>query len=116
VEVVTYVEHETHPLFFISAFLIFAVFGFLSIVIIPVLFLSTKSAVHRCSRCLQRLGEKKCFGLPNSFGDDIWTFRLGKCTLVMARIYAIIILLLFAVVAGYYVAVRPSVFENMSPY
>lgn len=58
VEVVTYVEHEGHPLFFMGAFVILFVFGFLSIIILPILFMLTKNAVHRCSRCLQKLGEK----------------------------------------------------------
>ena len=58
VEVVTYVEHEGHPLFLLAAIVIFVIFGFLSVIILPIAFLVTKNAVHRCSRCLQKLGEK----------------------------------------------------------
>ena len=71
VEVVTYVEHESHPLFFIGAFFIFVLFGFLSVIIIPITYLVCKNAVHRCSRCLQKLGEKQCFGLPQNFSDEV---------------------------------------------
>jgi len=71
IEVVTYVEHETHPLFFLSSFLVFIVFGLLSAIIIPVLYLLTKNAVHRCSRCLQKLGEKQCFGIPTNLNDQV---------------------------------------------
>lgn len=52
IEIVTYVEHEGHPLFFMGAFLILFIFGFLSIIILPIVFMITKNAVHRCSRCL----------------------------------------------------------------
>ena len=52
VEVVTYVEHEGHPLFLIIAILVFVVFGYLAFIILPITYLLTKNAVHRCSRCL----------------------------------------------------------------
>lgn len=108
VEVTTYVEQETHPLFFISALFIFMVFGFLGLVIVPVVFLLTKSAVHRCSRCLQKMGEKQCFGLPTDPADEVWHFRLGKCSVVLSRLYAILILVVFCVIAGYYVYLHPN--------
>ena len=52
VEVVTYVEHEGHPLFLLVAMLVMIIFGFLSFIILPFGYLVTKNAVHRCSRCL----------------------------------------------------------------
>ena len=58
VEVVTYVEHEVNPFFGIAALATFCVFGLLAFIILPVAFLLTKNAVHRCSRCLQKMGEK----------------------------------------------------------
>jgi hypothetical protein len=58
VEIVTYVEKEVHPLFGLCAIFILFIFGFLSMIILPIVFLLTKNVVHRCSRCLQKLGEK----------------------------------------------------------
>jgi hypothetical protein len=69
VEVVTYVEHEGHPLFLLIAMLVVIIFGFLSFIILPIGYLATKNAVHRCSRCLQKMGEKRCFGIPTNFSD-----------------------------------------------
>jgi hypothetical protein len=66
-EVVTYVEHETNAFFGIAAMLIAVVFGFLSLIILPVVYLITQVAVHRCSRCLQTLGQKSCIGFPEDF-------------------------------------------------
>jgi hypothetical protein len=71
VEVVTYVEHEGHPLFVLIALLVIIIFGFLSIIILPIGYMLSKNAVHRCSRCLQKLGEKKCFGIPTNFSDEV---------------------------------------------
>jgi hypothetical protein len=67
VEVTTYVEHEVNPFFGMSALLIFIVFGFLALLIVPFLYFVTKNAVHRCSRCLSKMGEKRCFGLPDDY-------------------------------------------------
>jgi len=64
VEVITYVEQETNPFFGLAALLILIFFGLLSLVILPVGYFLTLSAVHRCSRCLQRLGEKQYIGMP----------------------------------------------------
>lgn len=71
VEVVTYVEHEANPFFMIAAMLVILVLGFLSIIILPPAYLVTKDAVHRCSRCLQKLGQKQCVGLPDNFSDPV---------------------------------------------
>jgi hypothetical protein len=62
--VVTYVEQEANPFFGLGALLVLIVFGFLSFILLPLIYMLTLSAVHRCSRCLQRLGEKTCIGLP----------------------------------------------------
>jgi len=115
VEVVTYVEHEVNKAFGIIAIVIFVVFGLLSIIILPLVFFLTKNAVHRCSRCIQTLGEKSCFGLPDDFSAPIWHFRLGKCSIVTARIYAIIGLVLFAIGSGCYVYMRPSFDFHQNP-
>mgnify|MGYP003472935361 CR=1 FL=1 len=41
---------------------------------------------------------------------------MGKCSVVISRIYAIIILILFSIIAVFYISVRPSMFVSMSPY
>ncbi len=67
----TYVEHEGHPLFMLIAMVVVFIFGFLSVVILPIGYLVTKNAVHRCSRCLQKMGEKRCFGVPANLTDEV---------------------------------------------
>jgi hypothetical protein len=53
------------------------------------------------------MGEKKYYGLPNRFSDDIWQFRLGRCTLVIARMYGILGLISMALISSGYVYYRP---------
>jgi hypothetical protein len=78
VEVVTYVEHEGHPMFLLTSMLVIFIFGLLSVIILPVGYLATKNAVHRCSRCLQKMGEKRCFGIPTNFSDEVSTIDMRK--------------------------------------
>mmetsp|Transcript_4411 Transcript_4411/g.5726 ORF Transcript_4411/g.5726 Transcript_4411/m.5726 type:complete len:178 (+) Transcript_4411:41-574(+) len=110
--VVTYVEHEVNPLFGLSAIACVIIFGLLSVIILPIAYMVTKNAVHRCSRCLQRMGEKRCFGLPDDYREPIWYFRLGKCSIITSRIYAIIGIVLFSILAGYYAYQRPSMVKE----
>ena len=107
-EVVTYVEHEVNQFFPLICLGTFLIFGFLAFIIAPVVFFLTKNAVHRCSRCLQRMGEKRCFGLPDDFSEKIWHFRLGKCSIVTDRMYATFVFIIFAFMSGFYVYMRPS--------
>lgn len=55
----------------LAAMVVIIVFGLLSLIILPIAYLATKNAVHRCSRCLQKMGEKRCFGIPTNFSDEV---------------------------------------------
>ena len=69
--VVTYVEEEMSPFFFLMTLVSLILLGVLSVLWVPLIYLTTKTAVHRCSRCLQRIGEKRCYGLPSSLKDEV---------------------------------------------
>lgn len=84
-----------------------AIFGYVGLIICPVVYLVTQNSVHRCSRCLALMGVKKCFGLPDDPNQPIWHLKLGKCQIVVARIYVILGLLAFSVFAIYYAVNRP---------
>ena len=111
----TYVEKEVHPLFGLSALFVFIIFGFLGFIILPIAYLLTQNVVHRCSRCLQKLGEKTCYGLPDDPSAPIWHFRLGKCSIVTSPIYAIIGIILSCIGCCFYVYMRPGYDLNSNP-
>jgi hypothetical protein len=96
-----------NPFFPLFAMLIFFVFGYMGLIICPLSYLVTQNAVHRCSRCLQTLGIKKCFGVPDDLNAPIWHIRLGKCAIVLERVWAILILLALFGFSTYYVATKP---------
>lgn len=119
-----------NPFFPIIAIFVMFIFGYLSLIILPVVYLLTQNSVHRCSRCLMTLGVKKCFGIPDDLSQpvslifnfscfifQIWHFKLGKCAIVMGKCYAISILVAFSVFAGWYVYTTPypthhSIFDH----
>lgn len=107
VEVTTFVQHEMNPVFPLIALLSILIFGFLSFIICPLVYLISQNSVHRCSRCLQVMGVKRCFGLPEDPNSLIWHIRLGKCAIVISRLYAIMILIIFSIFAAFYVYTRP---------
>jgi hypothetical protein len=36
------------------------------------------------------MGEKRCYGLPNSLYDEVWQIRFGKCAIVLSRFYGML--------------------------
>jgi len=114
-EVTTYVEQEANSFFGIAALVIVVVFGFMSFILVPLGYMLTLSAVHRCSRCLQRMGEKQFIGLPEDFSQPVWHIRLGKCSVVTARMYAILASIILLVVSCYYVYLRPNYTFHEAP-
>jgi len=61
------------------------------------------------------MGEKQCFGLPDDYSQPIWHFRLGKCSIVTNRIYAIIAAAIFSFAACTYVYYRPNFAMHHNP-
>ena len=53
------------------------------------------------------MGVKRCFGLPDDFSAPIWHLKLGKCAIVLGRVYALLIFASFAVLSCVYVYQNP---------
>jgi hypothetical protein len=51
----------------------------------------------------------------NPLLKKVWHFRLGKCSIVTARLYALIMIALFSAGAGWYVYARPSLGFHQNP-
>lgn len=58
------------------------------------------------------IGVKKCFGLPEDFKSPIWHLKLGKCQIVIARIYVLIGLVCFSSFAVYYAITKPYTIQH----
>ena len=59
------VEYKTSLLGYLVAVLSILLFGFLSIILMPFLVSLTKSAVHRCAKCLNEVKSNSYFGFTS---------------------------------------------------
>lgn len=81
-DVVTYVEHELSPIFYIFLLFSMFIFGWTFIFLIPFAYLLLQNAVHRCSMCLNEIGTRHNFGIPD-FTQDFLTLKLGKSMIIV---------------------------------
>lgn len=84
IEVVTYVEHELSAVFYLFVLLSMFLFGWTFIFLLPFAYLLLQNVVHRCSQCLNEIGTRHMFGLPD-FSQEILTLRLGKSMIVVVQ-------------------------------
>ena len=67
------VEYKTSLLGYLVAIFSILIFGFLSIILMPFLVSLTKSANHRCAKCLNEVKSNSFFGF-SSLEDKLLTF------------------------------------------
>ena len=91
-EVITYVEHELSPMFWVSCLAFLLLFGVMGFILMPLAYLLLKNAVHRCSRCLAHLGTKQFFGLADlDFSHEILKFNVGQAIVVLNKKIALVV-------------------------
>ena len=70
------------------------IFGFLSLILMPFLVSLTKTAIHRCAKCLNQVQDSSYFGF-SSLEDKLFTYEFGKCGIILTRrtiLYAVMVL------------------------
>jgi len=70
------------------------IFGFLSLILMPFLVSLTKTAIHRCAKCLNQVQDSLYFGF-SSLEDKLFTYEFGKCGIILTRrtiLYAVMVL------------------------
>jgi hypothetical protein len=86
------VEYKTSLLGYLVAILSILIFGFLSIILMPFLVSLTKSAIHRCAKCLNEVKSASYFGF-SSLEDKLLTFQVGKVGVILTRRYLLYIVM-----------------------
>ena len=96
------VEYRTSFLGYLVAILSILVFGFLSIILMPFLVSLTKSAIHRCAKCLNEVKSNSYFGfssledkvrLIQTYIVQVLSFTVGKFGIILTRRYLLYIVL-----------------------
>ena len=86
------VEYKSNILgYLVSLILLFAL-GWLSFWILPLVLSLTKSAVHRCSKCLNEVKNNSLLGF-NSMEDKVISFNIGSFGVILSRKYLLYIVL-----------------------
>ena len=100
-EVITYVEHELSPFFYGFALISMFAFGWMFLFLLPLAYLLLKNAVHRCSRCLNEIGTRHMFGIPD-IRQEILIINLGKCSVVVSRTVGIAVTVVLSIIFLYF--------------
>ena len=69
-------------------------FGILSLILMPFLISLTKTAIHRCGRCLNAVQDNTYFGM-SSLEDKLFTWQFGTFGIILTRrtiLYAVMVI------------------------
>ena len=87
------VEYRANIVGYLFAILAIFVFGFLSLILMPFLVSLTKSAVHRCAKCLNEVKSNNGFFGASSMEDKIITWNIGNFGIILTRKYLLYIVM-----------------------
>lgn len=89
---------------YLVCMLLLIVFGWLSLILIPLAIFLTRSAIHRCSYCMNEIAERTFASMP-SLDSKVFVFKFGRCQIVLSRKYALILFGLLIIGCVYYLYV-----------
>ena len=78
------VEYRPSFIGYLLTILAMLIFGILSLILLPVLVSLTKSAIHRCAKCLNEVKTNSYFGF-SSMEDKLVTLQIGKLGVILTR-------------------------------
>ncbi len=87
---------------YLVCLLLLLIFGWLSLVLIPLAIFLTRSAIHRCSYCMNEIAERTFASMP-SLQSKIFVFKFGRCQVVVSRFYALIVFACLMIGCLYYI-------------
>ena len=88
------VEYKPSLIGYLVTILAMLIFGILSLILLPFLVSLTKSALHRCAKCLNEVKSNSYFGF-SSMEDKLVSWQIGKFGIILTRktlLYLVIVL------------------------
>jgi len=88
------VEYKPSLIGYLVVILAMLVFGILSLILLPFLVSLTKTALHRCAKCLNEVKSNSYFGF-SSMEDKLVSWQIGKFGIILTRktlLYMVIVL------------------------
>mmetsp|Transcript_9877 Transcript_9877/g.21703 ORF Transcript_9877/g.21703 Transcript_9877/m.21703 type:complete len:304 (-) Transcript_9877:249-1160(-) len=99
--IMTFVDYQTTFKTYLVALACFACIGWFSVCVMPILWSLLKDAVHHCPRCLSVIETRSQISLP-SVTEEVMTFRVGSCAMVLSRRYVLLFVALVMLIVGGY--------------
>lgn len=99
VNIITFIEHESSWVTIAVCIVLFLVLNWAAICIVPLVYPLFKDVVHHCPRCLKVLATRSRVVMP-SFRQEVMSFRIGSCAMVLARKYVIALMAMMALIGG----------------
>jgi hypothetical protein len=105
------VEYRPSLLGYLAIILGILLFGILGFILLPVFVNLTKSAIHRCAKCLNEVKTNSYFGL-SSMDDNIVSFQLGSAGVILTRRLLLYIALVLTASLGIYTVLKVESTHN----
>ena len=77
-------------------------FGFLSLILMPLLVSLTKTALHRCAKCLNEVKDNSYFGF-SSMDDKLLAIQIGSFGVILTRKLLLYMVLVLTAMLSIYV-------------
>ena len=78
------VEYQPSLIGYLLTMIAMLLFGFLSLILMPFLISLTKTAIHRCAKCLNSVQDNTYFGF-SSLEDKLFTWQFGSFGIILTR-------------------------------
>jgi hypothetical protein len=96
------VEYRPSVIGYMLTLLAMLIFGILSLILMPFLVSLTKSAIHRCAKCLNEVKDNSYFGL-SSLDDKMFSFSIGNFGVILTRRTILYIVMVLTTMLAIYV-------------
>merc|ERR1711971_624647 len=103
------VEYQPSLLGYLLTMIAMLLFGILALVLMPFLVSLTKTAIHRCAKCLNQVQDNSYFGF-SSLDDKLFQYEFGSFGIIMTRrtIMYILMVLTGALILYVFILVEDS--------
>eukprot|EP00439_Symbiodinium_sp_Y106_P061898 s300_g9.t1 len=98
-QITTFIEHESSWVTLAVCLVLFLVLNWAALCIVPIVYPLFKDVVHHCPRCLRVLATRSRVVLPKPT-DEVMSFRIGSCAMVLARKYVVALLAMMCLIGG----------------
>ena len=78
------------------------IFGFLALILMPLLISLTKTSIHRCAKCLNEVKDNSYFGF-SSMDDKLMALQVGSFGIILTRKLLLYMVLVLTAILSIYV-------------